>query len=289
MTDYRLVGLDLDGTTLTTDGAISRRTKRAVHEARERGVVVTLVTARRWIGAAAYAGELGIEGPIILYDGALARAHPDGAVEMAQPLDARVTQRAAEALTARGLEVAAQVSDAGGERLVVGEGAESSPWLSSYLTMFSQQVTHASLTGLAAAATDTMRLVAFGPEPMLRAALDALDGLDASWQVLPQGSYSTGELTVFAREVSKGAGLRWLAARLGVPLAQTMAIGDHLNDLSMLRAAGLGVAMGNADPEIQAAANVVTATNDDDGVAQAIERYILDADDAADESAEETA
>lgn len=286
---YRLVALDLDGTSLTSDGQITRRLSRAVREAQARGVIVTLATARRWIGATPYAEQLGVEGALILYDGAMARAYPGGGVEMARPLDPSVTQRAAESLAARGLEVVAQVGGPDGERLVVGETAADSPWIDAYLARFPQQVTRVALADLASAAAETLRLVSFGPEELLRASLDALDGLEAGWQVLPQGSYDIGELTVFAREVSKGAGLRWLAASLGISMAQTMAIGDHVNDLSMLRAAGLGVAMGNADPEIQAAANAVTASNDEDGAALAIERYILDDDGAATAAEEETA
>lgn len=287
--NYRLVALDLDGTSLTSEGKITRRLLRAVREARARGVTVTVATARRWTGAAPYARELGVEGAIILYDGALARAYPDGTVEMARPLDPSVTQRAAESLAARGLQVVAQIGAAGGERLVVGDNAGDARWMSAYLANFPQQVTRAPLTELASAAPDTLRLVSFGPEPLLRASLDALGGLEASWQVLPQGSYDIGELTVFSREASKGTGLRWLAGELGVPMTETMAVGDHVNDVSMLRAAGLGVAMGNADPEVQAIADAVTASNDEDGAALAIERYILDVDDFASEVVEETA
>lgn len=287
--NYRLVALDLDGTSLTSDGKITRRLSRAVREAQARGVVVTLATARRWTGATPYARVLGVEGALILYDGAMARAYPGGAVEMARPLDARLAQRAAEALAARGLRVVAQVGGPDAERLFVSDTAGDSPWIDAYLANFPQQVTRVALSDLASAAPEALRLVSFGPEAMLRASLDALDGLEAGWQVLPQGSYGVGELTIFAREASKGAGLRWLAASLGMSMAQTIAIGDHVNDLSMLRAAGLGVAMGNADPEIQAAANAVTASNDEDGAALAIERYILDNDSAAIAAEEETA
>jgi hydroxymethylpyrimidine pyrophosphatase-like HAD family hydrolase len=82
-------------------------------------------------------------------------------------------------------------------------------------------------------------------------------------------------LTLFATGVSKGAALARLAADLGVPLAETLAIGDGSNDVSMLRVAGLGVAMGHATPSVRLAADVVTASNGEDGAAQAIERYVL--------------
>lgn len=74
--------------------------------------------------------------------------------------------------------------------------------------------------------------------------------------------------------VSKARGLRELCARLGIPVEQTMAVGDGDNDMGVLRAAGLAVAMGNAIPEIRAAADAVTDDCDHDGVAKAIERFM---------------
>ena len=76
-------------------------------------------------------------------------------------------------------------------------------------------------------------------------------------------------------DAHKGAALRQLADYLGVPMSATMACGDGLNDVTMLRDAGLGVAMANACPEAKAAADVFTLSCDEDGVARAIERFCL--------------
>ena len=77
------------------------------------------------------------------------------------------------------------------------------------------------------------------------------------------------------KTADKGRGLMVLAAHLGVPEADTVAFGDSSNDLSMLLAAGTGVAMGNASDEIKAACDAVTAPNTEDGVAAYIEQYLL--------------
>ncbi|HIX10832.1 MAG TPA: HAD hydrolase family protein, partial [Candidatus Agathobaculum pullistercoris] len=76
--------------------------------------------------------------------------------------------------------------------------------------------------------------------------------------------------------VHKGQGLAQLAVQLGIGMDEVMAIGDSDNDLTMLRMAGLGVAMANAAPHIRDAADVCTGSNAEDGVAQAVERYILE-------------
>ena len=82
-------------------------------------------------------------------------------------------------------------------------------------------------------------------------------------------------IEVNAKGVDKGRALLALAGRLGFSRGQTMACGDASNDVAMLRAAGLGVAMGNATPEAVAAADVQTDTNNNDGVAKAIRRWVL--------------
>ncbi len=85
-----------------------------------------------------------------------------------------------------------------------------------------------------------------------------------------------GELT--APGVSKGAALKTLAARLGIPREQVVAIGDHENDLQMIAWAGLGLAMGNAIPAVREAADAIIPTVEEAGVAWAIKRYLLSED-----------
>jgi hydroxymethylpyrimidine pyrophosphatase-like HAD family hydrolase len=76
-------------------------------------------------------------------------------------------------------------------------------------------------------------------------------------------------------EASKGNAVMDLAARLGIAREEVMCIGDNGNDLSMIEAAGCGVAMGNAIPEIKAAADIITSTNNENGVAEAINNVLL--------------
>src|SRR5438552_3098682 len=92
--------------------------------------------------------------------------------------------------------------------------------------------------------------------------INAVFSEDTFLEILPQGS-------------SKGAALEFVAQHLGIPLSEIIAVGDNLNDLEMIRTAGLGVAMGNAPPELRAQAGYVTSTNDEGGLAEVIERFIL--------------
>lgn len=81
-------------------------------------------------------------------------------------------------------------------------------------------------------------------------------------QVLPLGA-------------SKGAGVEWLLNKMGYSVGQLMAMGDGENDLEMLEMAGWGVAMNNAGARLKAVADAVVSTNDEDGVAEAIESFVL--------------
>ncbi len=275
MSGYRLIVTDVDGTILTPEGELSPRMLRAARLAHERGVTLALATARRWTGAEPVARALGAARSLILYDGALRRTFPGGAVEAVDPLAADVAREAATRIAANGLRVVAQYSLAAGERMVATAETPHGEWMEPYLAMFSRQVRYRPLDALLTGTRKPLRLVSFGPLETLGTVADSLAGLPAGWQILPMGSYGVAELTVFSQGASKGAALTRLAADLGVPVEETMAIGDGVNDISMLRAAGLGVAMGHAAPHVRAAADVATASNAEDGAARAIERYAL--------------
>ena len=105
--------------------------------------------------------------------------------------------------------------------------------------------------------------------------------LRTAWRLLEESgrfavsSSSAVGIELNAKGVDKAEGLFSLGRRLGIAPEQIMACGDSGNDLPMLRRAGVGVAMGNASPAVKAAARFVTDTNDNDGVARALERFVL--------------
>src|SRR5438876_758942 len=114
--------------------------------------------------------------------------------------------------------------------------------------------------------------VAFGRRP----ALLGVRGRIARWPISINSVFSEDTfLEILPQGSSKGAALEFVAQHLGIPLSEIIAVGDNLNDLEMIRTAGLGVAMGNAPPELRAQAGYVTSTNDEGGLAEVIERFIL--------------
>ncbi|GAA3628661.1 Cof-type HAD-IIB family hydrolase [Lactobacillus hamsteri] len=93
-------------------------------------------------------------------------------------------------------------------------------------------------------------------------------------------SYSSNRYLEFnSQGINKGVGLLWLANKLGIKPEETMALGDNFNDLSMIKAAGLGVGMANTNPDMKDQCNIITkADNNQGGVAEAIERFVLNED-----------
>jgi HAD superfamily hydrolase (TIGR01484 family) len=148
---------------------------------------------------------------------------------------------------------------------------------------------HARLQNWQPAAADLSRVidelpvtklecVALTPEEAVRvqAVLDeAADGLDYGWAIAP--GMTARFVNILARGISKGAAVARVGEQLGVPRAQMMGVGDGPNDAPLFDAVGFSVAMGNAEWALKQAANVVTASVEEDGLALAIENYILNA------------
>lgn len=105
--------------------------------------------------------------------------------------------------------------------------------------------------------------------------MDAKIAIETSFPDIVATSSFQNNLELNWKSADKGKGLLFLAEYLGLGAADTIAFGDSSNDLSMLRSAGIGVAMGNASEAVKTACSIVTATNDQDGVAAYLERFVL--------------
>lgn len=273
--DIKLIIIDIDGTLLNPDGVVTPRTKAAVQAAQEAGIVVSLATARRYGNSAGIASELGLMNPLILYDGSFIVLHPQGTLLHACPLRPAIARQAVELLVSQHIQPVIHPLQGLIEEIWIGPEADDGRWLAPYLTAYPQQVHRIPLAALCNERTAPLRVVGFAPLEELLPLVPALSALDCSWNMIERGSFGCGELAIMESGCSKASGMLALAEQLRIPLQQVMAIGDNNNDIEMLRAAGLGVAMGQAPAAVKAAANVVTTTNAEDGAALAIERYAL--------------
>jgi len=260
----RLIATDIDGTLVRAGGhaSPSPRVRAALETARARGLRVTLATGRMPVGARAHAGLMSSGTAGIYANGALL-AYGEDAILEERGLDRALAQELWERGSALGLGVA--VWNPGGLYLNRPDGP-----MRCYRGIY---VTPRILTGPEELPESVTKLLWVGEAERIGAAENALrteDSIDASF------SRSEREYLEFVRRgVSKGEGLMRLAERLGLRREEIMAIGDEMNDLEMLRFAGIGVAMGGAPEALRREADFVTAPLEEDGLALAIERLAL--------------
>ncbi|GLV58926.1 pyridoxal phosphatase [Dictyobacter sp. S3.2.2.5] len=270
----KMIAIDIDGTLLTPQKQITPRTQDTIRAAQAAGIVVTLATARRYENSKQFADLLGIEIPLITCDGALILDHPAGVVRHTQLLPAELAQQTVDILVAHRLQPIVHHIAGSVEETWSGHAEFDNLGLEGYLREF-PRVKRRPHDILCAGQPDPIRVVSFAShEAIVRVAPDVAQ-LPCAWNTIERGNYGCAELTVMQHSCSKATGIALLAQHLGIPMAQVMAIGDNNNDREMIEAAGWGVAMGQAPEAVKASANAVTATNLEDGVAVAIERYAL--------------
>lgn len=256
--------LDVDGTLLDSQHRVAPATRAAVGRAREAGVRVLLASARGPEGLRPIVDELGLDGPLIAYGGALVcnlRSHD------ARPPRLRFERRMLRSDARQAVAAAAALG------LEVG-WHDGRRWYAPAVGPALQR--EAAITGERILPW-TEGAVVDGPHKLLAIAggVRELPALDDLRSALPAGCHAhssqPGYLEVTARGVEKDSALEWLCADLRIDPADVAAIGDGENDIALLRRAGTGIAMGHAAAHVREAADWVTATNDRDGVALAID------------------
>ncbi|EFH90278.1 Cof-type HAD-IIB family hydrolase [Ktedonobacter racemifer] len=276
-TSIKMIAIDIDGTLLDPHKHITPRTRAAIEQAREKGIIVTLATARRYVNTGYIASELGIDLPIIMYDGALILEHPGGRIFHTQKLQAEIAHQALEILVRHKVQPIIHHYHEEQEESWTGPEEFDTTWIAPYLEI-AQGLRRLHYQRCCLGQPDPLRVVAFTSEEIIQRMLPEISALECAWNTTPLGSYRTAELSIMHQHCSKASGVQALASYLAIPLSQVMAIGDGNNDIEMLQSVGWGVAMGQARAKVREAAKAITASNAEDGVAEAIERYVLGSD-----------
>lgn len=271
----KLLAIDIDGTLLDPHKHITPRTLQAIQAAQQDGLIVTLATARRYYNTVQIANTLAMDIPLILCDGALIVQHPAGSILHTHFLPAEIAQQAVEILVRHQLQPVAHHLNGTSEETWTGLSEFDNPWVTAYFSSYPGTLRRLHHTRFSSGQPDPLRLVVFAPEEAIADLIPEISQLDCSWNVTTRGNYGTAEMAIMHRDCSKASGIRALAQLLKIPLAEIMAIGDNNNDREMLACVGWGVAMGQAPDAVKAAAHATTRSNAEDGVALAIERYLL--------------
>ncbi|CAN5165616.1 Cof-type HAD-IIB family hydrolase [soil metagenome] len=258
----RLVATDLDGTLLGSDGTVPQRNVEAVARLESAGVPVVIVTGRppRWLDA--IADQLEHRGIAVCANGALIWDLRTGTMVNSDPLDPSVLTEVTRALRAELPEATFAV-----------EYGESFVHESAYPVRWAGRNPQVSVRELAEVlAEPAVKLLVRHPSHPSDDLLAIGSKILGDTVTVTHSSYD-GLLEISAAGVTKASGLAKVAATRGVEARDVLAFGDMPNDLPMLAWAGRSVAVSNAHPSVLAAADEVTGSNDEAGVATYLERW----------------
>ncbi len=260
--DHHLLALDLDGTVVNFDGQISLAVKEEIRRVAAQGTQIIIATGRAHSSALVFASELGLQVPMILLQGGLV-VNERGETWRRLLLEPTIVQEVipwAERYDLGLVLFSGDQTFADRYRLAP---EQYHAFFSNRLHMVDDlaEKAHGLLDKVILVGTESSCDAAF---PYLQARFGERAEITRSWRHF---------LEVTPRGATKGAALAWVAARFGVERENVIAVGDALNDLSMLVWAGVGVAMGDYEPALCQVADLVVPGVEEDGLVVALRRY----------------
>ena len=264
---YRLVAMDLDETLLNEDLQISERNYRAIQAARDHGIIVTIATGRMYRSCLPYARQLKLDVPFITYHGALVRSVEGAEPLFYYPLDYVM----ARDIVATAEKLNYHVNLYLDEQVYVREENQFSRLYQSITAVDVHPVGNLS-SYLEKACKNPAKLTMINYE-------DQQEEMDKYLQENYHGKINITKSHSYFMELThlratKGQALKTLADCWEIEPSEVVAIGDSYNDLDMIQYAGLGVAMSNARQELRENADMITASYNEDGVAEVLENLI---------------
>jgi len=271
---FRLLAIDIDGTLVNTRDELTPATRAALTRAGEAGIQVVLATGRRYSRTLHLVEPLGIDVPLVTASGALVKDPRDHRTLFCAAFGPGVLVRMLEVIAGRGYEpVLCGDTFLEGFDFYLARAEVKSPELGEYLRV-NADCGRIVPDMLANPPRGVFSGFAMGTRAEMRDLQDALrrelPGRLSS-HVLRSPKYTGFMCEVAPAGVTKWSAIRRLAAGWGIDDAAICAVGDDVNDIPMIRAAGLGVAMGNALPEVKAAADCIAPSQDDDGLVRVVE------------------
>ncbi|TMW73389.1 Cof-type HAD-IIB family hydrolase [Alteribacter natronophilus] len=238
----KLIALDMDGTLLGSNMDVSPENAESIKRAHEHGIEVVLSTGRMMLTAGKYAEDLGLKSYLVTVNGSEVW-HTDGSLVDRQLLDVEFMELMRDLTDEHKTHFwAASVDKVWNAELP--EKLDEYEWMKFGFDVEDDEV-----------------------REKIRAVLSGKEGLEIS-------NSSLKNLEINAAGINKAAALKKVCNRLGITMDEVMAVGDSLNDLAMIKEAGIGVAMGNAQDFVKEHADFVTSSNLEHGVAQAIDLAI---------------
>lgn len=274
----RIISVDLDGTLFRSDGMPAPEGIRMLLAAAQERVRVVINTTRNAGGVRQLCTRLGLNDPIICTNGAEIFATPAGPIWASYTVPMEAARAIAQLADRHGWEISTSVGSC--SYLRQRPGQPLGPVENRSIAGLEGRQGSSQLVIVAAneeaLAAEPKRMLLHEPDAIVAAkALAAQFSQECRTETYYERDGSLHSLCILPRSADKGTALRLVARKVGVPIEQVLAIGDNPNDMPMFAAAGTSVAMGNAPPKVRAAATVVGPSNDDEGVAWAVRRFVL--------------
>ena len=270
---YRVIALDLDGTLLDNQKRILPQSLAALAQARAAGVKVVVVTGRHHVAIHPFYQALQIDTPAICCNGTYLYDYQQKKVLVADPLEKEQARLVLQMLKQSNIHSLLYVDDAMLYQEPSGHVIRTLAWADSLPA--AQRPALLQVNSLAQAAEEAQDIWKFatthGDIPALRDFATTVEkelGLACEWSWHDQVDIAKGGN-------SKGKRLQQWVESQGLSMDQVVAFGDNYNDISMLEAVGLGVAMGNADDAVKERADLVIADNMQPGIAEVIQSKVL--------------
>lgn len=279
MPRYRLLAVDIDGTLVNSRDELTPATQQALARAVEAGVRIVLATGRRYSRALPLCEVLRLDAPLVTASGALIK-HPAGHRTLFQATFERALLCDVLAIVERaGFEMVLYADSfaAGFDfycRRIDVEQAELADYLAlnpGCHRLWPELTTEPPPGVFAGFATGTRDEMLALHDELER----ALPG-QLYTHVLRSPRYIGYMCEIAPAGVTKWSGVRWLADAWGIEAAEICAVGDDVNDIPMIEGAGLGVAMGNADVDVKAAADRIAPSHDEEGLVQVVDWLLED-------------
>ncbi len=277
-TRIRLLAIDVDGTLAIERDVISARTRAALHHAHDEGLQLAIATGRRYRTTQRILDSLGLALPFVCLGGALVKRHDHSTLatqSLPGPDAEQLIELAREVGVALVVHHDTQLADP--HDFLIDDVPTWSSSVAAYHDLWRQYARTGDAVAEVRRRDDVLILSAFCGEQEARLLADSAHRLFPGRivaTVVPNPSDSHWYCELAHAQVSKWSGLVHLTTDLGIELDQVCAVGDQVNDLSMLRGAAIGVAMGNAPESVRAAADWVTSRHDEDGLVGVVERLL---------------
>lgn len=263
---YKLVAIDVDGTLITDEHELTKGTIEVIQRLSKQGVEIVLCTGRAPKMAIPLMEEIGLEGYAITHNGAATIDVKSGAIVHEFPMKTEYFAKYINYCHNNGIHFDISTTN----EVYVEHLSQLDDFKKEMYQKFLMQPKQ--LPSFDQIQEPIVKLMTAGT-------IEQMDELSKEWptwsdnfNILRSGQFF---VDMMDRNASKGNALKALAQSRGIPAEQVMAIGNYYNDITMLTFAGLGVAVDNAPTEVKAAANVITATNNDEGVMLALKKYCL--------------